>query len=137
MKREKILQKIKERSVEQERLMSRYMDLKNSNKKDFFEYKLWHSLDELKKYEASDLYSVEIVYEAGDGEFYTQYWNGDILEITEDHRFYYNDYSDGIFHWSEEDQTYYHNYWHTKEKINIVGFFNLRKNYEDEDEITF
>ena len=91
----------------------------------------------IKNYEASELDSVEIVYKEDDGEFYTQYWSGDILEITEDHHFYYSDYSDGIFHWSEEDQTYYHSYWQTIEKINIVGFFNLRKNWRDDEEITF
>ena len=137
MEREEILQRVKARSIEQERLMSRYMDLKSLNKKDFFEHKLWHSLDELKNYEADEIDSVEIVYEADDGEFYTQYWSGDILEITEDHHFYYSDYGDGIFSWDEEDQTYYHNYWHTKEEINIVGFFNLKKTYKDEDEISF
>lgn len=137
MEREKILQKIKARNIEQDNLMAQYTALKDLNKKDFFEYKLWHSLDELKNYEASELDSVEIVYKEDDGEFYTQYWSGDILEITEDHHFYYSDYSDGIFHWSEEDQTYYHSYWQTIEKINIVGFFNLRKNWRDDEEITF
>ena len=134
--REKILTRIKERNMEQNRLAERNAILRNLNKKDFFENKLWHSLDELKNYEPDNYYSVEVVYEEDDGEFYTKYWSGDILEITEDHHLYYSDYSEGIFTWSEEDQTYCHHYWHTAEKINIVGFFNLKKTYSDEDEIT-
>lgn len=133
--REKILARIKERNMEQNRLVERNAILRNLNKKDFFENKLWHSLDELKNYEPDNYYSVEIVYEE-DGKIYTQYWNGDILEITEDHHLYYSDYSEGIFAWDEEEQVYVHSYWQIDYNFKIIGFFNLKKTYSDEDEIT-
>ena len=55
MEREKILQKIKARNIEQDNLMAQYTALKDLNKKDFFEYKLWHSLDELKTMKQANL----------------------------------------------------------------------------------